>query len=147
MLFVYTPAHDDELELPEVGALVTVLSTKCDDPGWYLGELNGKKGVFPDNFVQMLSPAEAAKEQQKKVNSPPSVPSKPGKPPGSVSPIGNRASSPDVVTPPEKPSADLKPKSASLKHPLNGTASNLSSTGKGFGSTEVVKEKKDGRYR
>uniref|UniRef100_A0A914VM68 SH3 domain-containing protein n=1 Tax=Plectus sambesii TaxID=2011161 RepID=A0A914VM68_9BILA len=144
VLFVYNPAHDDELDLPEVGALVSVLSTKCEDPGWFFGELNGKKGVFPDNFVQMLSPADAAREQ-KKTQSPPTVPSKPTKPPGSVSPVGNRAPSPEP-TPPEKPSADLKPKAATLKYPLNGTASSvssLSSTAKASASTEGVKEKKD----
>lgn len=30
----------------------------CEDEGWWEGELNGRRGFFPDNFV-MLIPADA----------------------------------------------------------------------------------------
>lgn len=65
VLYTYEPKHDDELALPEVGALVTVLQKNTGDDGWYVnfdgekhlrfdGELNGHRGLFPDNFVELL---------------------------------------------------------------------------------------------
>lgn len=157
VLFVYDPAHEDELQLPDVGALVTVLSTKCEDPGWYFGELGGRKGVFPDNFVELLSPAESAKEL-KKLQSPPTVPTKP-KP--ALSPVGNTPHSPDssfvaAKPPPEVPPADLKPKplgaaAAKFGAATNGAASPPSSaivppsnlvSSRNMGSTELLKDPK-----
>ena len=32
------------------------LSQDCIDVGWWEGELNGRRGVFPDNFVKLLPP-------------------------------------------------------------------------------------------
>lgn len=26
----------------------------CADAGWWMGEIGGRKGVFPDNFVKIL---------------------------------------------------------------------------------------------
>lgn len=28
------------------------------EPGWWRGELNGREGVFPDNFVALISESE-----------------------------------------------------------------------------------------
>lgn len=53
VLFAYQPVNDDELKLGE-GDLVTVLSKDLPDKGWWKGELRGKIGVFPDNFVTLL---------------------------------------------------------------------------------------------
>lgn len=47
--------NDDELTL-NVGDVVTVLQKKLEDAGWWRGELKGKVGVFPDNFVELLPP-------------------------------------------------------------------------------------------
>lgn len=55
VLFPYGPANDDELELKE-GEIITILSRELPDKGWWKGELKGKIGVFPDNFVQLISP-------------------------------------------------------------------------------------------
>ncbi|XP_031412875.1 SH3 domain-containing kinase-binding protein 1 [Meleagris gallopavo] len=44
----------------------------CIDVGWWEGELNGKRGVFPDNFVKLL-PSDFEKERPKKPP-PPSAP-------------------------------------------------------------------------
>lgn len=55
VLFPYTPANDDELELRE-GELIAILSRELPDKGWLKGELRGKIGVFPDNFVELISP-------------------------------------------------------------------------------------------
>ena len=50
--FSYKPELDDELVL-EVGDIITNIVDV--DVGWCEGELNGKKGVFPNNFVEELS--------------------------------------------------------------------------------------------
>lgn len=54
VLFEYTPENDDELAL-KVGDIVTVLNKEVyETDGWWEGELNGKVGLFPDNFVELL---------------------------------------------------------------------------------------------
>ena len=53
VLFPYSKVNEDELEL-ERGQIVTILSKDQDDPGWWKGKLNGKVGVFPDNFVKII---------------------------------------------------------------------------------------------
>lgn len=66
VLFTYSPAHEDELALREVGAMVTIISKTCPDPGWYLGELDGKRGLIPDNFVEIVRlPASSTTESHK----------------------------------------------------------------------------------
>lgn len=55
MLFPYTAVNEDELTLSE-GDIVTILSKEAPDRGWWRGELNGRVGLFPDNFVQALPP-------------------------------------------------------------------------------------------
>lgn len=54
VIYPYTPANDDELELRE-GEIITILSRELPDKGWLKGELRGKTGVFPDNFVVLMS--------------------------------------------------------------------------------------------
>ncbi|PWA17977.1 hypothetical protein CCH79_00003984 [Gambusia affinis] len=44
---------------------------ECADAGWWMGEIGGRQGVFPDNFVKLL---EVEKERPKKPP-PPSAPS------------------------------------------------------------------------
>lgn len=53
--FSYKPEQDDELTL-EVGDIITNIVDV--DVGWCEGELNGKKGVFPNNFVEMIPASE-----------------------------------------------------------------------------------------
>lgn len=55
MLFPYPPSNEDELELKE-GDIISVINKELPDKGWWKGELRGKIGVFPDNFVVPLSP-------------------------------------------------------------------------------------------
>ncbi|XP_064549482.1 pneumococcal serine-rich repeat protein [Drosophila montana] len=57
--FPYAPQNEDELEL-EVGDIISVISMELPDKGWWKGELHGKVGVFPDNFVKLLAPSEVA---------------------------------------------------------------------------------------
>ena len=58
--FEYEGEQNDELTL-HVGDVVTILEKDVNE-GWSKGELNGKIGLFPDNFVKFLPP-----EQPKKV--------------------------------------------------------------------------------
>ena len=53
VIFPYTKVNNDELELQR-GQIVTILSKNLEDPGWWRGILNGKVGVFPDNFVKII---------------------------------------------------------------------------------------------
>ncbi|MCJ8745898.1 hypothetical protein PDJAM_G00135730 [Pangasius djambal] len=64
VLFPYDAQNGDELSIKE-GDIVTIISKECADAGWWLGELNGKQGVFPDNFVKLFVP-EVEKERPKK---------------------------------------------------------------------------------
>ena len=57
VLFPYEAANDDELTLKE-GDLITLLSREVPDQGWWRGELRGKVGVFPDNFVEVVQQEE-----------------------------------------------------------------------------------------
>ncbi|XP_004931112.2 CD2-associated protein isoform X1 [Bombyx mori] len=64
VLFTYTAVNDDELNLNE-GDIVTVISKEAPDRGWWRGELHGRVGLFPDNFVQLLPAATAEVEEKK----------------------------------------------------------------------------------
>ncbi|KAL6462694.1 hypothetical protein MHYP_G00291160 [Metynnis hypsauchen] len=64
VLFPYDSQNEDELSIKE-GDIITIINKDCADAGWWLGELNGKKGVFPDNFVKLFIP-EIEKERPKK---------------------------------------------------------------------------------
>lgn len=46
----YSAEERDELTLKQ-GDIVTNVSQF--EEGWYIGILNGKEGVFPDNFVRV----------------------------------------------------------------------------------------------
>lgn len=51
--YPYDALNDDELTLRE-GDLITLISKDGQDRGWWRGELRGRIGVFPDNFVIVL---------------------------------------------------------------------------------------------
>ncbi|KFQ81699.1 CD2-associated protein, partial [Phoenicopterus ruber ruber] len=46
----YEAVHDDELTI-RVGEIIRNVK-KLEEEGWLEGELNGKRGMFPDNFVK-----------------------------------------------------------------------------------------------
>ncbi|XP_077193411.1 SH3 domain-containing protein 21 isoform X2 [Paroedura picta] len=54
VMFDYQPAHEDELLLRK-GDLVLLLSKDTMDVGWWEGQVHGKRGLFPDNFVMPLT--------------------------------------------------------------------------------------------
>ncbi|XP_071954653.1 SH3 domain-containing kinase-binding protein 1-like isoform X2 [Antedon mediterranea] len=49
--FTYDAVNSDELEL-KVGDIIR--NVVMMDGGWWQGEINGKRGMFPDNFVKVL---------------------------------------------------------------------------------------------
>ncbi|CAH2071536.1 unnamed protein product, partial [Iphiclides podalirius] len=70
VLFPYTAVNEDELTLAE-GDVVTIVSKDAPDRGWWRGELHGRVGLFPDNFVQLLPPV-TQEVEEKKPDRPPS---------------------------------------------------------------------------
>ncbi|XP_031849550.1 uncharacterized protein LOC116434822 isoform X2 [Nomia melanderi] len=54
VLFSYEAASEDELSLTE-GDIITLLSRDAPDKGWWIGKLKGKVGLFPDNFVEIVT--------------------------------------------------------------------------------------------
>ncbi|KAK7123631.1 hypothetical protein R3I93_021910 [Phoxinus phoxinus] len=64
VIFPYEAQNEDELSIKE-GEIVAIVNKDCADAGWWVGEVNGKQGVFPDNFVKLFIP-EVEKERPKK---------------------------------------------------------------------------------
>ncbi|XP_008581909.1 PREDICTED: CD2-associated protein [Galeopterus variegatus] len=53
-LFAYEGTNEDELTFKE-GEIIHLISKETGEPGWWKGELNGKEGVFPDNFAVQIN--------------------------------------------------------------------------------------------
>uniref|UniRef100_A0A3Q1MJU6 SH3 domain containing kinase binding protein 1 n=1 Tax=Bos taurus TaxID=9913 RepID=A0A3Q1MJU6_BOVIN len=49
--FDYQAQHDDELTIT-VGEIIT--NIRKEDGGWWEGQINGRRGLFPDNFVREI---------------------------------------------------------------------------------------------
>ena len=54
VVFPYKSVNEDELDLMP-GQVIQVISKELEDPGWWKGSFNGKIGVFPDNFVKIVT--------------------------------------------------------------------------------------------
>uniref|UniRef100_A0AAY4DEE0 Dynamin-binding protein n=1 Tax=Denticeps clupeoides TaxID=299321 RepID=A0AAY4DEE0_9TELE len=50
---------DEELDFRE-GDLITIVG--LPEPGWFLGELEGRSGIFPEGFVELLAPLRSLDE-------------------------------------------------------------------------------------
>lgn len=102
-LFEYAATQEDELTLRE-GDIVE--NVQQDTGGWWTGTLNGKTGMFPDNFVEVVPT---------KAKAPPSKPPPPKAavpPPGAVAlPMAAAAPAPAAVAP-KAPAAGAKKKKA-----------------------------------
>lgn len=66
--YSYNADNEDELSLKE-NDIIVILDKELEDAGWWKGELNGKVGVFPDNFVELIQ----AEEPKPKKPPPPSA--------------------------------------------------------------------------
>lgn len=42
-----------------------LLPQECADAGWWMGEIGGRQGVFPDNFVKLLEVEKEVKMVEK----------------------------------------------------------------------------------
>ncbi|XP_053313284.1 SH3 domain-containing kinase-binding protein 1 isoform X2 [Spea bombifrons] len=73
VLFPYEALNEDELTIRE-GDIVAVINKDCVDVGWWEGEINGRRGVFPDNFVKLLPPDSEKELHRPKKPPPPSAP-------------------------------------------------------------------------
>ncbi|KAM4701656.1 SH3 domain-containing kinase-binding protein 1 [Discoglossus pictus] len=73
VLFPYEALNEDELTIRE-GDIVIVINKDCVDMGWWEGEFNGRRGVFPDNFVKLLPPDFEKEIHRPKKPPPPSAP-------------------------------------------------------------------------
>ena len=67
MTFQYEAEQPDELNL-EVGEIVEIVEN--EDEGWCKGQLNGKEGMFPVNFVEEYTEAEEEKTKPADVPKP-----------------------------------------------------------------------------
>lgn len=50
-MYDYQANHDDELTLTK-GCEIRVVSKRSSDEGWWQGICDGKKGIFPSNYVE-----------------------------------------------------------------------------------------------
>lgn len=65
VIFEYNAANEDELSI-KPGEIIDIISKKIQDQGWWMGELNGKIGMFPDNFVELVKPNNADEDSSSK---------------------------------------------------------------------------------
>ena len=54
VLFDYDPENSDELGLEQDDIVIVTNKDVCD--GWWEGTCRDKKGVFPNNFVELCPP-------------------------------------------------------------------------------------------
>ncbi|XP_064473033.1 SH3 domain-containing kinase-binding protein 1-like isoform X3 [Ornithodoros turicata] len=124
VLYTYEAQNDDELTIKE-GDVITIITKEVEDKGWWKGELGGRIGVFPDNFVKLIKDEVPAKPDRPdrpmagKVVPKPDLPDKPAFPE-----YGSNADRPISKVPPFK-SADVAKKASS--------------------STQTVEEKKESK--
>ncbi|KAM4633777.1 CD2-associated protein [Polymixia lowei] len=103
--FAFEATNEDELTLKE-GDIIQILSKDTGEPGWWRGEISGREGVFPDNFVTMVTDADKEALMPKvavrspKQQEPEERPKKPP-PPSKI-----------IAVKPEVPSSDRKPQPA-----------------------------------
>ncbi|XP_067880929.1 opsin-5 isoform X2 [Heterodontus francisci] len=105
-VFTYEATNSDELSIKE-GDHILLINKDTGDRGWWKGELNGKQGVFPDNFVVVVSETEreviAAPKTSAKLPPKPELDDKPKKP---LPPMKVQASKPEP--PPAEKKLELK---------------------------------------
>ncbi|XP_042189117.1 CD2-associated protein isoform X1 [Callorhinchus milii] len=116
-LFSYEATNDDELNITE-GDQILLIHKDTGDKGWWKGESNGKQGLFPDNFVVLVSETEreviAAPKVPAKLPPKPEHDDKPKKP---LAPVKIAASKPEP-SPAEK-KHDLKKPQLDRPEPLS----------------------------
>ncbi|XP_072913354.1 CD2-associated protein isoform X3 [Hemitrygon akajei] len=112
-VFAYEATNPDELSIKE-GDHILLISKDTGDRGWWKGELNGKQGVFPDNFVVLVSETGreviAAPKAPSKLPPKPDLDDKPKKPlPPTKVQDDQKSTKPSApMVPPKKPNLPMK---------------------------------------
>ena len=71
-LFDYAARAPDELNFKK-NDVILILGKDKEDDGWYIGELAGQKGLFPNNYVQLVTPAAGAASSSGSIPTPPTA--------------------------------------------------------------------------
>nr|XP_019947314.1 PREDICTED: CD2-associated protein isoform X3 [Paralichthys olivaceus] len=115
--YEYEALHDDELTL-RIGDIIKNVRY-IDEDGWMEGDLNGKRGLFPDNFVKELKKeSKEAKETKNEPKEEASQPLRREKSAGNVANLVQRMSTIGIPTggfQPQPPAASKKPKKRQCK--------------------------------
>ena len=66
VLYNFTKENEDEIEL-KPGQIIEIISKHQEDPGWWKGIVDGRVGIFPENFVRIIksracSPSDSIRE-------------------------------------------------------------------------------------
>ncbi|CAJ0592911.1 unnamed protein product [Cylicocyclus nassatus] len=126
--FEYEPQHSDELRLGEIGQLITIIRKDCGDAGWFEGEINGRRGLFPDNFVELVQ-VPVNTRSGTIYHQPTHHPKVIGKAP---------AASPASIVPPAVPAKPLKQKMSESSTSINGAGSSPPSSSSVASSAPVL---------
>lgn len=156
--YAYEAQKEDELTIRE-GDVINVLSKEIEDQGWFKGELNGKVGVFPGNFVELIrmpcGPMAASASVPEPDSAPDKgLPSRPtGKPAAAAAAAAAAASSPPTGSSVVPLIKSLTGKSTDAAASVNGkggsTKSSISANltkkdgGSKSGTRSRVEERKD----
>ncbi|KAF3849487.1 hypothetical protein F7725_019206 [Dissostichus mawsoni] len=122
--FAFEGTNEDELTIKE-GETLHILSKDTGEPGWWRGEIGGREGVFPDNFVTMVSDAEKETPTSRGSvrSSPKQEPEeKPKKPPPPSKSIVDK---PTLEHKPSKPAAPVVPPKKPVPPPGKGRPGSL----------------------
>ncbi|XP_023114246.2 SH3 domain-containing protein 21 isoform X3 [Felis catus] len=138
VLFDYQPEAPDELALRR-GDEVKVLRKTTEDKGWWEGESQGRRGVFPDNFVLPPPPVSMEPDTQIKKLIPRKVASRESAPLKEPKRMMPKAALPTVKklvtapTGPSKPKPSWIPSGDSQKRPSRDSGSSGSFLRRGPG--------------
>ncbi|XP_023270794.1 CD2-associated protein isoform X1 [Seriola lalandi dorsalis] len=115
--FEYEALHDDELTL-RLGDIIKNVRY-IEEDGWMEGDLNGKRGLFPDNFVkEVKKESKEVKETKNEPKEEASQPPRREKSAGNVANLVQRMSTIGIPTggfQPQPPAAAKKPKKRQCK--------------------------------
>ncbi|XP_062415482.1 CD2-associated protein isoform X3 [Pungitius pungitius] len=113
----YDALHEDELTL-RLGDVIKNVHY-IDEDGWMEGDLNGKRGLFPDNFVkEVKKESKEVKETKSEPKEEASQPQRRDKSAGNVANLVQRMSTIGIPTGgflPQPPAASKKPKRRKCK--------------------------------
>ncbi|XP_075779505.1 CD2-associated protein isoform X2 [Pelodiscus sinensis] len=100
-LFAFEGSNEDELGFKE-GEIIQIVSKDTGEQGWWKGEINGKEGIFPDNFAVQIQ--ESDKDFPLKKPPPPvkSPAPKPELPVGEKKFLPSRSEEKDEKVPPDQ---------------------------------------------